>query len=362
MHKKQLIVAILLCSLLLGLSLSFPALAAEKTVLTVWDWWDKAGVSKTYFEWVEKEFEKRNPDIDVQYQTFGWGEFMDKLVASVATGNGPDASQLSVIWGRDLYEKGLLYELDDFVARNPSIQEDQWVPNALKFTTKNGHWFALPFIMDSAALVYNKDHFESAGLDPGPFSLESWDDFLSAARKLTKRDGDKISRSGYYGSTSVEEFMAWFYADGGKWWNDNLSRVEFDSPQGLETLEWLRDIRINYPILDPNARDFAGGTASMRHMGTWSGPSITSQDPSIRFGITSFPQGPSSDSRGTVGWTNMMAVFKDSKHPEEALRYVKFVTSLETQLQLMKLKDVGTSPRLDFFKTDEFRAQMEKKP
>src|SRR5262249_59312701 len=44
-------------------------------------------------------------------------------------------------------------------------------------------------------LYYNADQFREAGLDPDR-PPQTWDDLVAAAKKLTKREGDRVTRWG----------------------------------------------------------------------------------------------------------------------------------------------------------------------
>ena len=78
----------LLAVLLLGIGSALPV-AAEREVLTVWDWWGHATPGHTaWYTWLETEFEARYPDIDVEFHFHPWSGYLDKLVTGVAGGAG----------------------------------------------------------------------------------------------------------------------------------------------------------------------------------------------------------------------------------------------------------------------------------
>lgn len=155
----------LLAVLLLGIGSALPV-AAEREVLTVWDWWGHATPGHTaWYTWLETEFEARYPDIDVEFHFHPWSGYLDKLVTGVAGGAGPDVAQVSVAWARDLYNQGILLELNDYVAASPSSAPDQFVPPTQVYNQLDGRIYGITFVMDANALLYNKDHFLESGLD-----------------------------------------------------------------------------------------------------------------------------------------------------------------------------------------------------
>ena len=54
----------------------------------------------------------------------------------------------------------------------------------------DGKQLGIPKDLDSAAVWYNKDMFDEAGI-PYPTADWTWDDFREIAKKLTKADGSQ---------------------------------------------------------------------------------------------------------------------------------------------------------------------------
>lgn len=334
-----------------------------KTPLVVWDWWGAGGGSKhqAWFSWLESEFEKQNPDIDLQFQFYGWDSYLDKIITATAGGVGPDAAQLSVNFARDLYDAGMLAELNDFVAKCPDTAPRQFIPTTQVYNQKNGRIYGITFVMDSGALAYNKDHFAEAGLSEDPFALATWADFTTAAKKLTRSDGETIVRSGYSYWISMEVFASWLVSNGGSYYNDNLTGAGFNNKAGIETLTLLQDLKNAFDVWGGSAWQFEAGDASMAYAGTWSG-SYWDTVGSLRFGLTSNPKGPSATQRGTVTWGNMFSMFTDTQHPEEAWRFIRFATGLDAQIWLLDGLDRPTSPRLDFYRTSAWKEAVLRRP
>lgn len=337
--------------------------AHAKSTLVVWDWWEPSNPKiKAWFDWVKTNFEAKNPDVEVQYQYFDWNTYREKLITAVAGGLGPDVAQLSMIWARDLYDGGLLADLTPLVSKTPSVAPGQFVPSTQVYNQKDGRIYGVTFVMDSSALVYNVDMFDQAGLQSDPFALKTWEDLVTAAKKLTKRDENRVSRSGYSYWMSAEVFTSWLYSNGGAFYAPDLGRTAVNNRQGLETLSFLKDLQLTYAVLDPNAATFENETTAMASMGTWSGPYITNANPKIRFSMTSYPKGPSGTGRGTTTWGNMMAILRETRNLDAAWRYVTFVTSLEASFALLNLVDRPTSPRLDYYRSETWRRAVRERP
>lgn len=208
----------------------------------------------------------------------------------MAGGVAPDVAQLSIIWARDLYDQGMLLELNSYLEKSPQTAPRNFIPATQVYNQKQGRIYGVTFVMDSAALAYNKDHFAAAGLDESPFALATWNDFLEAAKKLTRRSGDQVQRGGFGFWPSMELFTSWLYSNGGSFYNRDFTASAFHSEAGVRALQFLADLRTQYNVWGSGS--FESEQVSMVHAGTWSGSFFHAQNPDLRFGLTSFPQGP----------------------------------------------------------------------
>jgi multiple sugar transport system substrate-binding protein len=154
-----------------------------------------------------EQYTQVHPDVRVTVEEEPEGGAFEALIAA---GNQPDlivASFGSQI-GR-LAASGNVVPLEDL----PGAQElmEQLAPEAVQ--ELYGHTYYVPVGADVTMMIYNKQLFEEAGLDPED-PPETWDEFLDAAEKidaLPNRDtGEDI-----YGAVFWNEALAW----GGWYWN-----------------------------------------------------------------------------------------------------------------------------------------------
>jgi ABC-type glycerol-3-phosphate transport system substrate-binding protein len=352
-------VAVWLC-ISVAIVLSTVVTQAAKTQLIVWDWWDIANPSiKAFYDWAKGTFEASNPDIALEYQFIAESQYYTKIIASTAAGVGPDVVQLSITRARDFYNEGLLLDLSSFVAKTPSMSPSQFIPPTQIYNQKDGKIYGITFVMDASALLYNRQHFRETGLDDSPEGIASWDAFAQAAKKLSRREGGVTSRFAYtfYGNP-IEEFCTWMRTNGGSFYNADFTRTGFNTNAGIETLRFLQGLSLD----QLTGGSFNAETASMRYWGTWAGSYIRSANASLDFGMITFPKGPSGNQRGSTTWGNMMTVLKSTQEAEAAWRYISFICGLEADIQLLKLMDRPTSPRLEFYRTAAWREAVRANP
>jgi multiple sugar transport system substrate-binding protein len=153
------------------------------------------------------QYTQANPNVRVTVEEEPEGGAFEALIAA---GNQPDLIVAS--FGSQighLAASGSVVPLEDL----PGAQElfDKLAPEAVQ--ELYGHNYYVPVGADVTMMIYNKELFEEAGLDPEN-PPQTWDEFLDAAQRidaLPNRDtGEDV-----YGTVFWNEALAW----GGWYWN-----------------------------------------------------------------------------------------------------------------------------------------------
>ncbi len=333
---------------------------AEKKVLTVMSWQlNETQATQAWFQKAKQIFEARHPDVEIQLTTAAWGEeYRQKVLVAAAGGTAPDVAHLSIVWARELYELGALLPLNKYLERDRAIINlDDFVPITQKYNQKNGVYFGITSAMDEAALVYNVEMLEEAGLDSSPTAISDWEEFKTYAQKLTRKEGDKTIRWGYSAGFYPEVFNSWLVANGGSFYGENEAPA-FASRQGLETARFLKELY----ELGVIGGALANRTAAMSHGGNWVPYFLQQQAPDLRFRLTSYPKGPSGRGRGTTTWGNMYSITKTTKYPDLAWEFLKFYTSLEAMEQMFLMLNYVGAPRISFYRTVTWLTAVRKFP
>ena len=95
----------------------------ERSELRVWDWWSASTNEEygDYFAALERQFEERNPDVDVVFQTVPFGNYVQKLSTAMVGDTPPDVFQSSVYWAEGFHHRGMLRPLNDLLAADPTL-------------------------------------------------------------------------------------------------------------------------------------------------------------------------------------------------------------------------------------------------
>lgn len=349
--------------------------AQEATTLAVWDWWNPSQAKSLgdWFNWVSESFAQKQPGVTVEFLFVPFGtEYVQKLLASFASGTPPDALHSSIVWARDFYDRGVLLELDDYLRQTPELAPDKFYGVSNFYRTTKGKTFGIPMEgPDSNVVLINRKFFEEAGLDPRGETIKTWDDFVEAAVKLTKRDGSgDITQAGWLVSDwrSIEGFATWTYANGGQIQDEEQTKVLFDGDNSLQALQLQIDLlnqhKVSMPIA-PERQDtqqFLQGKVAMVNWGTWSPNYIKDNAPAdFEYWMLPMPQGPLGSRQAVTTWMNMVIVPKKVKDSDVSFEFARHFSVLETQIQRLKVLD-RVAPLKEFFESAEWKAREQENP
>ncbi|MBP8658154.1 MAG: extracellular solute-binding protein, partial [Fervidobacterium sp.] len=173
---KRYVVPILMFAMLLSFTLGFGV-----TTIKFMNFSSSGGNEKYLDQW-KAAFEKQNPDIKVDIETIGFGDYFTKLATVIAGGNAPDVFELNFENFSTYASKGVLYNLSKLIQQTKydlSIINK----NALAAFQVSGTQYGLPYSFSNVVLIYNKDLFDKAKV-AYPTDKWTWTDVLNAAIKI----------------------------------------------------------------------------------------------------------------------------------------------------------------------------------
>jgi ABC-type glycerol-3-phosphate transport system substrate-binding protein len=246
------------------------------------------------------DFDREYPGQKVKGVSMGsYTALSQKLMASVAAGNQPAMSQSYEAWTTQLLEKGAIKPFGDFIDRNrepDSLLLSDVYPVMLEECSRDGKLVSLPFNKSVPIYYYNKDLFVKAGLDPEKFPA-TWDQFIDAAQKLTlDKDGNGTPEQW---GTAFPSGAAWMFQclllqNGGDIFSPGSQTAAFDSPQGIEALQYLVDLIYKYKVAYlttgfEHQNDFLSGRVAMIQSSSASLAYMSQQKIPFNLGIAALP-------------------------------------------------------------------------
>jgi multiple sugar transport system substrate-binding protein len=344
---SQLVKKILLLSLVFVFVLAFVAMAsAEKVEITYWQYFYET--KKETIDVLIDLFEKENLDIIVKHITFPYEDYNIKVAASVPAGVGPNVVNLYYGWLPLYINAGYLQALPED-AFNPEMIEKDFFP-LVSAAKVDGKYYALPTAVRSLALIWNKDLFKKAGLDP-EIPPKTLDELVEYAQKLTTYD--KAGNLVEEGLTAelrgqlhhwVREILIRQF--GGKPYSDDNRKVTYNDQSGYDALTFFTDLTEKYKVgqagfLTDDVTAFKAGKAAMTIDGSFRIGTLDKLE-NLDYGVAEVPSHNGIKSNFASFWANGITSFTEGKQLEASIKFLKFLTSDNTMG--LWLKNIGELP------------------
>ncbi len=296
----------------------------------------QAGYQQSDIEAITAEFEAANPDINVELEFVEYEALHDKLVASATSGaNSYDVGLVDAIWPAEFAAAEFLLSVDERIPAE--VRADIW-PGALESVTYQGKLYGMPWLNDVLYLYYNKDLLQQAGFDAPP---TTWTELQSMGLKAKEMGLVEYPFIEYFRQEEglTIAFAYYLFANGGEFFNEDGSPA-FNSPEGLAALNWMVD-GMNSGLINPASlestyeevrRTFSQGESLFSV--NWAYQLNLANDPAesqiAGNAIVTLMPGEVEES-ATINGGMGLAIMAGSEHPEEAWKYIEYLSSKDVQ-------------------------------
>ena len=254
-------------ALALGILLSLGLLPAtaqdcsgEVTELEFMNWWGAA--REALMDTLIGHFEAANPCIRVINQVQPWDNRAELLATAAASSNPPGIIMSTRPETYQFAINGLIIPIDAFV-KAEGTDISVFYDGEIGIQYWNGELYGLP--MPSAGgltslFIYNKDMLRDAGFDP-EVPPATWQEMEEIAAAITVADPMGIDVMGAPAFGGDTNFVSWLYTNNGKYVSDDGRTLLYNSPEGVETLEWIINFTNNINGGTENVTDFFQDTS-----------------------------------------------------------------------------------------------------
>lgn len=293
-------------------------------------------------------FEDKNPGIKIDIQVTPWDQYWTKLEAASGGGSAPDMFWMHSMEFSKYSDAGLLMNLDELVAESDSLDPSEFPDELIElYSAEDGSMYGIPKDYDTIALWYNKELFDNAGIDY-PDDTWTWDDVLENAKELTDPE------AGVYGFLAPKQGQSGYYnlvfSNGGYILSEDKTQSGYRDQNTIDAVQWWADLSLVHnvsPTEEQFAEDnidmfFQAGRGAMGLFGSWSVPNMALNEyTNENTDIAPLPMG---DTRTTVFNGLANSIYEGTDHPEEALKFLEFLSSEEGMT--IQGKEGGAIPAL----------------
>lgn len=292
------------------------------------------------------QFEEKT-GIHVEYEIMAESSYMDKMLLGLSSNNQQyDVVMASPATIGSILDGGWVQPLDSYIA-DETITDADWLSglsdSMLSLAVVDGERYAVPYNMGVNILYYNKAMFEEAGLDPDnpPTTLQG---VLEAAEVLNDPDNGKYGisfRASREGNANTFLWAMLWMACGGSWEDEN-GVVDYSRVGGAEAVtatDYFARFH-NYAPTGINSYGYEEAQLAFQQglTGMWidtsilAGGVLDAEDSLVSedVGFAAFTEGHA------IGSPWMFLMASRTEHPEEAWKFLQWVSGYELQMEQVK--------------------------
>jgi multiple sugar transport system substrate-binding protein len=232
-------------------------------------WNGFTGGDGPFMQQMVDKFMEEHPNITVTPNTIQWADFYQRVPAAVNAGEGPDVGVMHLDQIATNAARNVIVPVDE-VAENLEISEDDFTEEVWNAGIYNDARYGIPLDVHSLAMYYNTEHFTAAGITEPPTDEASFMDALA-----------KLKAAGYEQPFWMPQlwpahlmYLSLTWQNGGQPYGEAGDEALYDSPEGVEALEWMRSI-VDQGYSPPNVgidtqyAAFKNGETSITWDGIW---------------------------------------------------------------------------------------------
>ena len=322
--------------------------SGEKKKVTFYMWASDA--EQEFDKAIVAQYEKENPDIDIEENYIPYAEYLSKINTMAAAGSMPDIFNLPegnvFEWGA----KGALLDLKPLYEAAGVNPSDVSVDSAI-FSTDENVW-SVGYNVTTLCLYYNKELLEENGIAfPGIDASQpwSWDEFVENAKKITKDssgsgpddaafDPDNITVYGTMMPTDWVKSIPLLHTNDSGILNEDGTALGISSDAGIEVIQSIADLGNKIHCAPSNAMAkgafsdasamLMNGQVAMVIDGGWALANYTNEGFDV--GVAPIP---AFKHPADISWTAGLCMSPNAADNKEAFDFYQYFTNFTNSIQ-----------------------------
>jgi len=179
-------------------------------------------------------------------------EYDTRMITQLSGNSGPDLFWVSAQRAAQFAAGGVMLDITDRLANSshPAADTNDYYESSFGPFTHDGKIYGLPWLQQPVMMYVNKSLFDEAGLSY-PDESWTWDDFIAAAKKLTKdANGKRADEAGFDPNNTVQwgftlngwpPVQMFIWQNGGEVITED-GKSPIDSAEAMEALNFYADL------------------------------------------------------------------------------------------------------------------------
>ncbi len=325
----------------------------ETVTLRFSDWHLTENVwEKSLVEAIE-EFEEKNPNIDVILESVPYEDKDFKYITESEAGMAPDIFHVQANSLQLYFDKGYAKDLSKFIrAEGGDKFLGNWYQLPVHACKYDGKLMAMPGDFMSMVMYYNGKLFKDANLDPRK-PPKTWSEFLDTSTRLTL-DNNNDGNIDQWGFATVGakdpgfelRFSPFIWGFGGDYLTEDFKHSALNRPETIAGFKFFVELYTKHEVVPPGILkktpqgsriQLANEKAATLIGSGWTLPIVDDINPELRaWEVLEVAPVPYGTKPITSAWLSAWIMSSNTKHPEEAWKLMKFITSKEMELKWFK--------------------------
>ncbi|MDQ3699709.1 MAG: extracellular solute-binding protein, partial [Chloroflexota bacterium] len=283
-----------------------------------------------------------------------WDDLYQKILVTNAAGTPPSIARGKDYFTGDLAQQGLVEPLDNWLKGQKEVTPEQYLPAIWGNVIYKGTVIGLPLYSFVRPLWYNIALFREAGLMQGdkPVVADTWQDWARLSRQLTQPSkgiwGTQLYS--YSGEDATTAWVNYLIQSGGQLINAERTKYTFNSPAGIEALQFLTDLIVKDRACRGPKDDNPDG---VRKVAMWNAIGDAKYNqypkniPDLQYNLTMVPK---NKNRGVIARGQGLYMMKSGKNKEGAWALMRFAGRDENSHNFTQAISLGPAKTVNFTK------------
>lgn len=297
-----------------------------------------------YFEQIVKEFESAHPTIKIKMEAVADEPMKDKLRVIMGGGSVPDITfSWSGEFARKFVRSGAALDITEYLNADPEWKLS-FISASLQPFVSDGKNYGIPLRFNGKFFVYNKEIFAKYQLE----EPKTWQEFLAICEKLKSGGetpiilGNQLPWASIHYLTGLNQ----------KWVDTQVRMKDYDPKSGaftdegyIKALQYLKELKdkgyfdpsLNSVSHDMAKQQFFAGKGAIFYIELEEFPDVEKAMPGK---WDFFPMPDITEGKGNqkfiTGAPDGFIVSAKTKHPKEAIEFLKFLTSKSSAENMVK--------------------------
>jgi multiple sugar transport system substrate-binding protein len=212
----------------------------EVIELELWTW-----SSDRLFQELADSYQEIHPNVDIQVVLQPWEDYWTRLPLELNGGGGPTLFNI-----HNSYHENIIGDLEPYDIPVEELAADY---RGVDAHVIDGRVHYLDYGMMTGLIYYNRAMWQEAGLTDADIP-QTWDQFAEVARRLTKREGDRLVQAGFNFNALYKEFTLGLpYQLGHNLMEADMRAPALDNEATLAVIQRFRDF---YDVHGVGSQDF----------------------------------------------------------------------------------------------------------